>query len=395
MKLQDINFEVISNSHTKKELISDSKIFHLSEVNAVIKEIKNWHGYKQTPLYSLKNLAKKLNICEIYYKDEGERFVLESFKALGAYAVNQVIKKNLYDRTKKLFTTQELCSDTSTEFLKDLTITCATDGNYGRAVAWACQMFGCQSVIFLHEAVTQTRENEIAKYGAKIVRVRGSYDDSVVQCYKEAEINNRIVVSDTSWEGYEDIPRLVMQGYSIIAQEITEQLSDNLPTHIFVPAGVGGLLCCMAGYFAQNFPGKRTAVVSVEPIKSKCVYQSIKEGKRVVLQGDYNSFMGCLCAGEVSSVAWEIIKGSVDASIIISDNAAKQTMKFLYDGIADGKRIFSGESGCSSLAALLAVKDDSKSLNVLNINEKSRILLIGTEGATDKEVFSSITGHKF
>ena len=169
------------------------------------------------------------------------------------------------------------------EFLKDLTITCATDGNYGRAVAWACQMFGCQSVIFLHEAVTQTRENEIAKYGAKIVRVRGSYDDSVVQCYKEAEINNRIVVSDTSWEGYEDIPRLVMQGYSIIAQEITEQLSDNLPTHIFVPAGVGGLLCCMAGYFAQNFPGKRTAVVSVEPIKSKCVYQSIKEGKRLSL----------------------------------------------------------------------------------------------------------------
>ncbi|MFY8116087.1 MAG: pyridoxal-phosphate dependent enzyme, partial [Rhabdaerophilum sp.] len=173
--------------------------------------IREWQGYAPTPLRSMPALAREAGVAEILYKDEGKRFTLRSFKALGgAYAVDRLVAKSGRE---------------------GLTVTCATDGNHGRAVAWGARRAGIRAVIYVHEGVSEGRAEAIRSYGAEVVREGFNYDASVRASAEAAARNGWQIVSDTSWPGYEDVPRDVMQGYATLAMEVEEQ--GGKPTHVF------------------------------------------------------------------------------------------------------------------------------------------------------------------
>jgi len=236
------------------------------------REITVWPGYAPTPLLPISGLASALGLGAVHYKDEGQRFGLKSFKALGgAYAVLKVLRRELATRNIHIGGVTELLSADHQSVTSGITVCCATDGNHGRSVAWAAQMFGCRCVVYLHEGVSEGRANEIAAYGAQIRRVAGSYDDSVGVAANEAREQGWFVVSDTSWEGYEEVPAWVMQGYMVMAEEIAGQWPGGLeshgsgPSHLFIQGGVGGLAAGVAGQFWRLLGAARPRTVVVEP----------------------------------------------------------------------------------------------------------------------------------
>src|SRR5699024_2280593 len=217
-------------------------------------DISQWPQYQPTPLYQLSALARSIGIRSLACKDEGQRFGLGSFKALGgAYAVELVEQQHG----------------------PDITVTCATEGNHGRSVAWGAQKVGIRCVIFLHEGVSKSREDAIAKYGAEIIRVQGNYDDAVRECAEVAAKNDWQIVSDTTWQGYEEIPRYVMAGYSIIATEISQQLSEAR-SHVFIQAGVGGIATAVLRCLTHIWPEANIHFTVVEPFSADCLYASAR-----------------------------------------------------------------------------------------------------------------------
>ena len=221
--------------------------------------------------------SRSLGLGAVLLKDESRRFGLRSFKALGgAYAVRRLIARQA-------------------GLPRDLVVTCASDGNHGRAVAWGAQRFGCRAVIYLHENVSQAREAAIAAYGAKIVRTRGNYDDSVRQSAADAARNGWFVVSDTAWPGYEDVPRDVMQGYSVMVRETMAQIAAaERPTHALVQGGVGGLAAAVLSHLWESLGAARPFVIVVEPDRADCLYRSAKAGERVTVTGALDTIMAGL-----------------------------------------------------------------------------------------------------
>ena len=357
-------------------------------------EIHEWPDYKPTPLVSLAGLADMLGIDCLFYKDESKRFSLKSFKALGgAYAVLRVVARELNLQGIKVEGLTDLLAGTYLARIKAITVCCATDGNHGRAVAWAAQMIGCRSLIYLHEGVSPLRAREIEAYGADICRVSGSYDDSVRQAAKDADINGWFVVSDTSWDNYEEIPTWVMQGYMVMAEEADIQWPVSGPiTHIVVQGGVGGLAAAVSGYFWRVLGDKRPRMILVEPDRADCITRSIIAGTPVTVGGNISTFMACLAAAEMSPVAWKILKHTIDDAIVIPDNAAKKTMHLLANGIANDPCLVSGESGCASTAALIAACRKGEVFKSLGLDRNARVLVIGSEGATDPEIYQKIVG---
>ena len=206
-------------------------------------EIVDWPGYAPTPLVSLAGLARAAGVAAIHYKHEAGRFGLGSFKALGgAYAVLRLLKKEILRRCGQHASSRELLDGKFKDLVADITVTCATDGNHGRSVAWGAQIFGCPCVIYIHATVSEGRRAAIAGYGAEVVRTAGNYDDAVRAADVAAKEHGWFVVSDTSYPGYTDVPRDVMQGYSVMVEEALRQWPEALPpTHVFVQGGVGGL----------------------------------------------------------------------------------------------------------------------------------------------------------
>ena len=369
-----------------KKFLDDDAIYQAH------KEITSWPGYIMTPLIDMKKSAKFLRISSLLYKDESRRFELASFKALGgAYAVLKTLQQKL-----KIEGISATTSDLISRKFQDLTIketvVCATDGNHGRSVAWGAKMFGCQCRIYLHENVSQDRENAISLFGAKTIRKDGDYDTSVRAAANDAEKFGWSLLADTNaGGGSEKIPLLVMHGYSIIVSELIEQLSKSV-THVFVPAGVGGLAAAIAGRWSNINEKKKPAIIVVEPNKANCVYRAIMQGSPVELEGDVNSFMACLSAGTVSPAAWPIIATEVDHVITISDEIAKATMRALASGFNGDQPLISGESGCATVAAIIAVTQHDEFRKSLGIDSDSRIVAIGSEGATAPELWQEVVG---
>ena len=355
------------------------------------KEITSWPGYTMTPLIEMEKSAKFLKISSLLYKDESHRFELASFKALGgAYAVLKTLQQKLQIEGISA-TTSDLISRKFQDITIKETVVCATDGNHGRSVAWGAKMFGCQCRIYLHENVSQDRENAISLFGAKIIRKDGDYDASVRAAAEDAEKFGWSLLADTNAGGGSDkIPLLVMHGYSIIVSELIEQLSKNA-THVFVPAGVGGLAAAIAGRWS-NIKEKKPAIIAVEPNRANCVYKAIIQGSPVELAGDVNSFMACLSAGTVSPAAWPIIATEVDHVVTISDGIAKDTMRALALGFNGDQPLISGESGCATVAAIIAVAQHDEFRKALGIDSDSRIVAIGSEGATAPELWQEVVG---
>ena len=229
-----------------------------------------------TPLWSLPGLAGRLGVGELLVKDESVRSPLGSFKALGApVALLRLVLRRFAARG---FAPEGLMMGDYRRELGEFTVISATDGNHGRALAAAAQALGCRCVIVLHAKVSAEREQAIAAQGAEIVRIAGNYDDSVAEAARLAAEHGWQVVSDTSYAGYEEIPRDVMQGYGVLAAEAVEQSAGGRFTHVFLQGGVGGLAAGVASYLWELYGAARPAFIVVEPQQADCLYQSARTG---------------------------------------------------------------------------------------------------------------------
>ncbi|WP_270934103.1 diaminopropionate ammonia-lyase [Falsiroseomonas oryzae] len=351
-------------------------------------EIESWPGYEPTPLLPLPEVAQAARVAAVHYKDEGPRFGLGSFKALGgAYAVAKLLVTELSRRgVANHATTKELEEGAHRDAAQGITVTCATDGNHGRSVAWGAQRFGCRCVIFVHEGVSQGRRDAIAKYGAELRVVPGTYDHAVRACAHEAEREAWFVVSDTSWEGYTEVPRDVMQGYRLMAEEASNQL-DAPPTHAFVPGGVGGVAAAVSVQLRARHGGA-VKVVAVEPDKAACLLASAEAGEPVAVEGDLDTLMAGLACGEPSLLAWQELERGAFAFMSVSDDSAVDCMRLLA---RRKPPVVAGESAVAGLAALLLAARDPFSRAMLGLDADSRVLLFGTEGATDPETYARLT----
>jgi diaminopropionate ammonia-lyase len=342
---------------------------------AAEREIASWPGYAATPLVRLDGLARRLGLAAVWYKDERGRFGLKSFKALGgAYAVRRVLEREARPA-------------------RELTVTCATDGNHGRSVAWGARLFGCHCVIFIHATVSEGRAEAIRRYGAEVVRVPGNYDDAVRYAAAEAARHGWFVVSDTSYAGYRDVPVDVMHGYGVMAAEILRQLpAGELPTHVFVQVGVGALAAAICASFWLAWGARRPRFVAVEPARADCLARSIEAGRPVAVHGDLETVMAGLACGEVSELAWEILREGTDAALAIGDDWALEAVRALADPRDGDPVIVAGETGGAGLAAALALRERPDLRTQLGLDARSRVLLLGSEGDTDPEIYRRIVG---
>lgn len=353
-------------------------------------------GYKETPLVSLDALAKNLGVKSIYVKDESYRFGLNAFKVLGgSYALGKVLANKLG------LTISEINFSRVADLLeKPVTFTTATAGNHGTGVAWASREMGQKAVVYMPKGAAQSSVKRIQNLGAECVVTDCNYDDTVRLASRMAEENSWILVQDTAWDGYEEIPTWISQGYMTMAAEAKQQIEDyglEKPTHIFLQAGVGAMAGGVLGYFIDAYgPGHFRSVIT-EPEAANCLFKSVFAGSgvRVAVNGSLNSIMAGLACGEVNPVTWDILRDCGDAFISVSDNVSATGMRILGNPLSGDSKVISGESGAIGIGALytlcssdeFAIKDAKQKLN---ITDSSVILVFSTEGDTNPDRYRKI-----
>ena len=350
-----------------------------------------------TPLWQLPHLARQLAVGQISVKDESRRSPLGSFKVLGAPVA--LLRLILRQWPATGWQPADLLAGRHATALHDFVAISATDGNHGRALAAAAQSIGCRCVIVLHAQVSAEREQPIRDLGAEIVRITGNYDASVQEAARLAQAHGWQVVSDTSYEGYEEIPRDVMQGYGIIVDELLEQVPQKddgsaCPfTHVLLQGGVGGLAAGIVSHFWERYGAQRPAFIVAEPEQADCLLQSARLGQASQATGSVDSVMAGLACGETSPLAWRFLQPAVDHFMTVSDAQAEQAMRTLASGAAGDMPVLSGESGAAGLAALTMLMADPALAAQTGLGPQARVLLISTEGATAPGVYEALTGQ--
>ena len=371
--------KIISNGHLWKysEFIENknfsfdkSKILNLlskKDIDEAYLSISNWENYSPTPLIELNKLSKELNLNKIFYKDESKRFNLKSFKALGgAYAVEKITKGN-----------------------KDIVVATATAGNHGRSVAWGARRLGLKCKIFISEYVSDARGQAMAELGADVIKVKGNYENSLIECIKQSTENNWQIVQDVAWKNYTIVPKYTMAGYTVMMKEIIDQIDQNKISHIILQAGVGGMAGAMIAGIARYLENVPITLI-VEPDSAACVMESIKSGKIEKIDIKKESLMGGMSCGEVSLVPWEILKNSVKFCISLPDDDIAKTMKFLGNCSFSEEKIIAGENSAPGVISLITSCENDKIRERLKLNSNSNILVIGCEGDTDKEMYQKL-----
>jgi len=357
--------------------------------------IAAWPGYAPTPLVALPGVARAAGVAALHYKDEAWRFGLGSFKALGgAYAVARLLSRRIAERHGTEPDPADLVAGRFGEITSGVTVCCATDGNHGRSVAWGARSFGCACVIFTHAGVSEARKAAIEAFGARVVRTTGNYDDSVRFAQETAGRNGWLVVSDTSYPGYTEIPKDVMQGYELMAAEALAQWPEpQSPTHLFLQTGVGGLAAAVAAHFWRRSGPARPTVVLADPAKSACWMASIRAGAPTAVTGDLDTLMAGLACGEISILAWAILVAAADAVVTLDDEAAVDVMRLLAEGRCGDPPLVAGESAVAGLGALLATAAEPAARAALDLGPGSRVLVFGTEGDTDPALYRALVGR--
>lgn len=353
------------------------------------RSITGWEGYAPTPLLALPEAAAAARVASVHYKDEGGRFGLGSFKALGgAYAVLRLLQAELAKRgVADNARPPQLESGLFREATQAITVTCATDGNHGRSVAWGARRFGARCVIFVHEHVSQGRRDAIAAYGAEIRVVPGTYDDAVRAAQRTAEAEGWFVVSDTSYPAYTEIPRDVMQGYRLMAEEAAEAMPAP-PTHVFIQGGVGGVAAAVSAQMRASYGAAAAPrLIVAEPDKAACLLASAEAGEPATITGPLDTLMAGLACGEPSLLAWQELERAAHAFMAVTDESAVDCMRALARGTP---KVVAGESAVAGLAALLLAAREPYARAALGLEEGSRVLLFGTEGATDPELYARL-----
>ena len=349
--------------------IKDNILTQLPEkfIDEAIEAISSWDNYAPTPLIKLNKLNEELKFKNIYYKDEDKRFNLKSFKALGgAFAVNKIANQK-----------------------GNVTVATATAGNHGRSVAWGAQRLGLKCKIFISEFVSETRAEVMRNLDAEVIRVKGNYNNSLKECIKQSDKNSWEIVQDVSWEGYKEVPKLIMAGYTIMIKEIVDQIDANSITHVFLQAGVGGMAAAMIAGFAK-FSKNTPKFIIVEPENADCVFKSIENKKPTSVDIKKETIMGGMSCGDVSSVAWDILKNSTNYCVTISDAAISSAVALLAEGRLSNKKIIAGECAVPGVIALIGAFNNKDYLNKLELNSNSQILLFGCEGLTDKAMYEKL-----
>lgn len=367
-----------------------------------IKKVKTFHEsfdqYTETPLQNLQNLADKIGVGGIYLKDESYRFGLNAFKVLGgSFAIAKYMAQKLGKDISELGY-KKLISDEVRQELGDMLFVTATDGNHGRGVAWTANQLKQSSVVYMPKGSAQIRVDNIRKEGATVSVEDMNYDDAVRLAAKYAEENNGLVVQDTAWEGYEDIPTWIMQGYGTMVLEAIDQLKKlgvERPTHIFVQAGVGSLASGVQGVVANVYKDNCPITTIVESNLADCIYRSAVAGDGVAraVGGDMQTIMAGLACGEVNTIGWEILKNHSSMFVSCPDWVAANGMRILGNPLKGDPHVISGESGAvtTGLLAEIMRNDEYKDLREkLKLNEDSKVLLFSTEGDTDPEIYRDI-----
>ncbi len=354
-----------------------------------------WRKVEPTPLHRLDGLARALGVAQIRVKDEGSRLGLGSFKALGGSHAVLRIAHSLAETAlgQRLLPHELLTSEEARARCAALTFACATDGNHGKSVAAGASAIGASAKVFLHAGVSEPRARAIAEWGAETVRIDGNYDDSVLEARKACEANGWHLVADGSWEGYEEVPGRVMQGYTIIADEILSELGHAAPpTHVFLQAGVGGFAAAIAGHLRERLGEQAPRAIVVEPERAACLFATALEGKLTRVPDAEPTVMAMLECYEASLVAWRILGRAATAFLTLPEEAAPRAMRALARPEAGDPMIVSGESGSAGLAGLLTVLDNPAWRNILALDSRSRILIVSTETATDPQSYRRLVG---
>ena len=371
---------IIKNQHFNLDKVKD--LYSIQTWDP--KKIASFHdsiGNKETPLVRLPGLAKHLGIGNVLLKDESPRFGLNAFKALGAsYAMHRQIKK--FPQIK-IFCT-------------------ATDGNHGRAVAWVARKLNRKAVIYMPKWTVPARIKAIENEGAEVHVIDQSYDIAVEMANIRVEEGNKngnnywSLIQDTAWDGFEEIPLDIMKGYWTEMYEVTQQLKRETVDVLFLQSGVGSWAASILGYVATQWKNPPICI-SVEPYSANCLFESIKVGNRVIVQNNGTTIMAGLNCASVSTLAWDILKNGLSASMSIADELCEEAMRLLAYPIPDDPLIISGESGSSGLGGLIGLSRSTyyKELKKkINLNKNSTVLVINTEGDTDPINYKKVINEK-
>ncbi|MEG0741980.1 MAG: diaminopropionate ammonia-lyase [Clostridia bacterium] len=361
--------------------------------------------YAVTPLAKLSGMAEQLHLSDLFVKDESYRFGLNAFKVLGgsfamARYIAQKTGREIDDMTYEYLTGTQL-----REEFGQATFFTATDGNHGRGVAWAAKKLGQKAVVHMPKGSTQTRFQNIQKEGATVTIENMNYDDCVRLAAKEAlETENGVIVQDTAWDGYEDIPGWIMQGYGTMAAEAAEQLRQYelaRPTHIFVQAGVGSLAGAMVGYFANLYPSAPPKMIIMEAQAADCLYRGALagDGSPRIVEGDLATIMAGLACGEPNTLSWDILRNHADAFVSCPDWVSAKGMRMLAAPVKGDPAVTSGESGAVGMgliAALMENEEYRELREAIGLDRHSKALFFSTEGATDPDQYRQVVwGGKY
>ena len=362
------------------------------------RKVQAFHGsfpmYQETPLVNLKETAKILGVGGIYVKDEAFRFGLKAFKVLGgSYAMGSYLAQKL-GRSIQELPYERLVSAEVKKELGDITFVTATDGNHGRGVAWTASRLGQKAVVYMPRGSARERLENIQAEGAQASITDLNYDEAVRLANRQGEEKGWVMVQDTAWEGYEDIPEWIMQGYGTMGYEAFCQLPEK-PTHIFLQAGVGSMAGAVTGFFAGVYGKERPVITIVEPNKADCIFRTAQasDGKLHFVTGDMDTIMAGLACGEPCSIGWKVLKDYADNFISCPDYMAAQGMRILGNPAAGDDRVIAGESGASAFGCVSEILRNPEYAGIkekLGLNEHSRILFFNTEGDTDQENYRSI-----
>lgn len=367
-----------------------AKVLSKRDFDDAYHEITSWQGYQPTPLYHLDDIAQAIGVDDILYKDEGPRFGLASFKALGgAYAAIRVLQRVLSACLEQEVSMADIRQGLYQKECRSITLVSATDGNHGRSLSWGCQRYGAPCRIYIHAEVSEGRADIMRGFGADVVRITGDYDESVRLAKQEADKHGWYVVSDTSWEGYSEPPRDVMAGYGVMVSEINYEV-DEAPTHVFLQGGVGGLAAGVAAALRHYWQGASPRVVIVEPELAACLYQSASKGAAVSVEIETETIMAGLSCGEPSEMAWQVLAEEAGDYLTIPDTLVGPMVRMLACPAGSDTPIKAGESAVAGLCALVAARKDKALSKKLGLDASSRVLIIGSEGITDQEIYDEI-----
>ena len=391
--MKDLNFRLVTRAHgTEEKTPLDN--YAPAQAERVRAFHRSFPMYAPTPLARLTETAKALGIGDICVKDESHRFGLNAFKVLGgSYAMGNYLAERLGKPLEE--TGYAVLTDPETrKTLGDITFVTATDGNHGRGVAWTATTLGQKSVVHMPKGTVAERLHNIRAAGADADIIDGNYDDAVRLSRKEAKENGWVIVQDTSWPGYEQIPGWIMQGYCTMGLEAYEQLPWK-PTHIFLQAGVGSMAGTIAALFASLYGEDRPKVIIVEPNAADCFYRtaSANDGNMHIVTGDMPTIMAGLACGEPCGLAWDILRDYADHFLAFPDWAAAKGMRILGNPLWGDDRVISGESGASAFGAMAAILTEPALEHLkqeLGLDEDSRVLFFSTEGDTDRENYRKI-----